>query len=78
MCVAVPAPILEITPGVMPMARIQRGDAIVECNLAYFPEAQVGDYVLVQHGFAMQLLDAQSAAESLAAFEECGVTLTVE
>ena len=75
MCVAVPAPILDITPGVMPIARIQRGDTIIECNLAYFPEAQVGDYVLVQHGFAMQLLDAQSAAESLAAFAECGVSL---
>ena len=70
MCVAVPAPILSITPGVMPMARIRRGDAVIECNLAYFPEAVVGDYVLVQHGFAMQLLDAESAAESLAAFAE--------
>jgi len=48
---------------------------IVECNLAYFPEARVGDYVLVQHGFAMQVLDAASAAESLAAFAELGVTL---
>ena len=75
MCVGVPSPIIDITPGVMPIARIQRGDAIIECNLAYFPEAQPGDYVLVQHGFAVQLLDPQSAAESLAAFEECGVTL---
>ena len=75
MCVAVPAPIVEITPGVMPMARVQRGDTVVDCCLAYFPEAEVGDYVLIQQGFAMQLLDAESAAESLAAFEECGVVL---
>jgi len=75
MCVAVPAPIVDITPGVMPMAHVQRGDDVVDCCLAYFPEAKVGDYVLIQHGFAMQLLDAESAAESLAAFEECGVVL---
>jgi len=75
MCVAVPAPIIDITPGVITMASVQRGDEIVQCNLMYFPEAQVGDYVLIQHGVAMQLLDAQSAAESLAAFAECGVDL---
>jgi len=75
MCVAVPAPIIGITPGVMPIASVQRGDDVVQCNLMYFPEAQVGDYVLMQQGVAMQLLDAQSAAESLAAFAECGVDL---
>jgi len=74
MCVAIPAPIVEITPGAIPMARVQRGEQMIDCCLIYFPEAEVGDYVLIQHGFAMQLLDPQSAAESLAAFAELGVS----
>jgi len=76
MCIAVPAPIIDITPGLFPMAHVKKGDDVVECNLAYFPEAQPGDFILMQHGYAMQLLDAESAAESLAAFAELGVTPT--
>ena len=65
-----PVRIIDVTPGLMPMGRVQQGERDSECCLAYFPEAQPGDYVLMQHGFAMQLLDEQSAAESLAAFAE--------
>jgi hydrogenase expression/formation protein HypC len=74
MCVAFPSPIVSITPGVMTMAKVQHGDNLVDCNLAYVPEAKVGDYVLIQHGFAVDLLDPESAAQSLAAFAELGVT----
>jgi len=72
MCIAVPAKIVDIKPGAMTMARIEQSGEVSDCCLAYFPEAQVGDYVLVQHGFAMQLLDEESAAESFAAFAELG------
>jgi len=70
MCVAMPARIVDIIDGVMPMAHVSQGDEVVQCCLAYFPEAQVGDYVLVQRGFVMQLLDEESAAQSIAAFEQ--------
>ena len=73
MCVAVPARITRIDSGVMPMAQVAHGDRELSCCLAYVPEAVVGDYVLVQHGFAVELLDPQSAADSLAAFAELGV-----
>ena len=73
MCVAIPARITGIAPGALPMAHAQQGDKVIECCLAYLPEAVPGDYVLVQHGFAVQLLDEESAAESLAAFEQLGV-----
>ena len=43
---------------------------IVLCCFAYVPQARVGDYVIVQNGFAIDLLDPVSAAESLAAFAE--------
>jgi len=78
MCVAVPAQIIDITPGVMPMARVRQGNQISQCCLSYFPEAEPGDYVLIQHGFAMQLLDPQSAAQSLAAFAELDLEITHE
>jgi hydrogenase expression/formation protein HypC len=70
MCIAFPVPILDITDGPLPMAHVDHAGTAVSCCLAYVPEAQVGDYVLVQNGFAVDLLDPQSAAESLAAFAE--------
>ena len=75
MCIAMPAKIIDITPGVMPMAHATQGVRTIECCLAYVPEAKVGDYVLVQLGFAMQLLDEQSAAESLQAFADVDAKL---
>jgi hydrogenase expression/formation protein HypC len=73
MCVAIPAQLTQITPGVMPMARARQGDRVVDCCLAYLPQACVGDYVLLQHGFAMELLDDEAARESLEAFASLGV-----
>ncbi|MDR1710322.1 MAG: HypC/HybG/HupF family hydrogenase formation chaperone [Propionibacteriaceae bacterium] len=70
MCIAVPAKILEITPGPVTMCRVQHGGQTPEVCLAYFPEAEVGDYVLVQHGFAVELLDEAAAQASLAAFAQ--------
>jgi len=69
-CVAVPSPIVEVIPGVLPMAKVRHGEALVDCCLAYVPEAAVGDYVLVQHGFAINRMTAQEASEVLSAFAE--------
>ncbi|PKQ31441.1 MAG: HypC/HybG/HupF family hydrogenase formation chaperone [Actinobacteria bacterium HGW-Actinobacteria-2] len=73
MCVGIPAKIIAITPGVLPMARVLLNGEELDCQLAYFPEAQIGDYVLLQNGFVMDVLDPQAAADSLAAFAELGV-----
>jgi hydrogenase expression/formation protein HypC len=56
------------------MARLSQGTKHIECCLAYLPQAVVGDYVLVQHGFAVELLDPAAAAASLAAFAQLGLT----
>ena len=72
MCVSIPSRIIAISEGPLPMAHIEVAGQPRECCLAYLPEARVGDYVLVQQGFATQLMDARSAAESLAVFEELG------
>lgn len=70
MCIAVPVPIVDITPGPMPMGHVDHDGVIVACCFAYVPEARVGDYVLVQNGFAIDILDPESAAQSLEAFAE--------
>ena len=70
MCIAVPVQITDLGVGPMPMGRVNHGGTEVPCCLAYVPEARVGDYVVVQNGFAIDLLDPVSAAESLAAFAE--------
>ncbi|QAY64139.1 HypC/HybG/HupF family hydrogenase formation chaperone [Xylanimonas allomyrinae] len=73
MCVAIPARITQITPGELPMALVDVAGRCEPCCLAYHRDAVVGDYVLVQNGFAVSLLDPQAAAESLAAFAELGL-----
>ena len=70
MCIAVPVPILDIGDGPMPMGHVNHGGRVIPCCFAYVPEAQVGDYVLVQHGFAIDLLDPDSAAHTLAIFTD--------
>jgi len=70
MCIAVPVRILDIASGPMPMGHVDHDGNAISCCLAYVPEAHVGDYVIVQNGFAIDLLDEASATESLAAFAE--------
>jgi hydrogenase expression/formation protein HypC len=63
MCLAVPGKILEIA-GDEPTTRVGRvsfGGIVKEVNLAYVPEACVGDYVIVHVGFAISTLDQQEA-----------------
>lgn len=73
MCVGVPCQILSITPGVMPMGRIDVAGQVQDACMAYVPEARVGDYVLIRNGFAMNLLTAEEAQESLDTWRELGM-----
>ena len=70
MCIAAPVPILDLGEGPMPMGHVQHGGESVACCFAYVPEAKVGDYVLMQNGFAIQVLDDEAVRLSLAAFHE--------
>lgn len=47
------------------MARVSAMGAEREAALDLTPEAQVGDYVLVHAGFAIEVVDEQYAAETL-------------
>ncbi|MCI6584193.1 MAG: HypC/HybG/HupF family hydrogenase formation chaperone [Mobiluncus porci] len=73
MCVGVPCRILSITPGLMPMGRIDVAGQVQDACMAYVPEAKVGDYVLIQNGFAMDLLTPEEARESLETWVDLGM-----
>jgi hydrogenase expression/formation protein HypC len=63
MCLAVPGKILSVV-GDDPLLRTGRvsfGGIVKEVNLAYTPEANIGDYVIVHVGFAISTLDEGEA-----------------
>jgi hydrogenase expression/formation protein HypC len=73
MCLAVPGKVVEITgEGELRMGRVDFSGVKREACLAYTPEVQVGDYVLVHVGFAISRIDEQAARETLAALAELG------
>ena len=63
MCLAVPGKIVSIA-GDNPLERtgkIDFGGILKQANLAFVPEANVGDYVIVHVGFALSRLDEEEA-----------------
>jgi hydrogenase expression/formation protein HypC len=63
MCLAVPGKILSMS-GDEPLERMGRvsfGGIVKEVSLAYTPEVDVGDYVIVHVGFAISRLDEAEA-----------------
>jgi hydrogenase expression/formation protein HypC len=66
MCLGVPGKVVEMigeSPLGMPMARVNFGGIIKEACLAYVPEVQVGDYIIVHAGFALSVIDEEEAME---------------
>lgn len=63
MCLAVPGKILDVNGAdpIMRTGRVDFGGIVKEINLAYVPEAQVGEYVIVHAGFAISTLDEAEA-----------------
>jgi hydrogenase expression/formation protein HypC len=73
MCLAVPGRLVEIVgAGELRMGRVDFSGVQRQACLAYLPEAQVGDYVLVHVGFAISRLDEQAARETLEALAQIG------
>lgn len=68
MCLAIPGKIVEITSEdtLMRAGKVSFGGIVKEVNLAYVPEAGIGQYVIVHAGFAISTLDE---AEAMQVFE---------
>jgi hydrogenase expression/formation protein HypC len=77
MCLGVPGRIVKIAKidpeGLMRMGKVDFGGIAREVCLAYVPEAQVGDYVIVHAGFAISQLDEEEAQETLKLMVESGI-----
>ena len=70
MCLAMPTQVVELLPN---------DEAIVDLDgvrktvsLALVEDVQVGDYVILHVGFALQKLDIEEAEATLALFREMG------
>jgi hydrogenase expression/formation protein HypC len=75
MCLAIPGKVISIS-GDDPLTRMGKIDfsgVVKEASLAYVPEAEVGDYVIVHVGFALSKVDeaeAQKVFEYLKQMDE--------
>ena len=74
MCLAVPGKIVSVSgEDLARQARVDFGGVLKEVNLAYVPEAQIGEYVLVHVGFAISVVDKDEAERTYALLETMGV-----
>ena len=74
MCLGVPGKVIDVREerGTT-MATVDFGGVHKDVCLAYTPEAEVGDYAVIHAGFAITLLDEESALQTLALFDEIGL-----
>ena len=63
MCLAIPMEITELKDG--GMAAVTVMGTVRDVALDLTPQAQVGDFVLVHAGFAIEIVDRQYAEETL-------------
>ncbi|MCT7960921.1 HypC/HybG/HupF family hydrogenase formation chaperone [Laspinema sp. D1] len=73
MCLAIPGQIISINENDEPLLRSGRvsfGGVVKTVNLAYVPEAKVGDYAIIHVGFALSIIDEGEAQETLDYFKQ--------
>lgn len=67
MCWAVPTRVIEVRGD---LGKVEIAGAVREVGLQLIRDPQVGDYVLLHAGFAIQKMDEEEALKTLAIFEE--------
>lgn len=73
MCLGIPGKVAEVYQrDDLPMGKVEFGGIRKEICLAYTPEAEVGDYVLVHVGFAISRIDEAEANEIFSYLREIG------
>ncbi len=75
MCLALPAQIISIDSD-GENARVALGEVVSEVSLALLDEVEVGDYVLIHVGYALNRVSEQEAQKTLALFAEAGLLET--
>ena len=72
MCLAIPAQIVEVVDAEAGLATAEISGVRRTVATALCPEADVGDWVLIHVGFALQAIDEDEARETLALLEKMG------
>lgn len=74
MCLAVPGKIVSIQNAdpILRTGKVSFAGIIKEVSLAYVPEANVDDYVIVHAGFAISKIDEEEANQVLQYLEQMG------
>jgi hydrogenase expression/formation protein HypC len=72
MCLAIPAQIVEVVDVEGGLAKAEISGVRRAVSIALCPEIEVGDWVLVHVGFALERIDEQQARETLELLEKMG------
>ena len=73
MCLAVPGRILNISgEGLVRSGTVSFGGIQKQVSLAYVPEANLGDYVIVHVGFAISVVDEKEALQTFEYLKQMG------
>jgi len=79
MCLGVPAKLVEVFQrDGLPMGKVELGGISKEICLAYTPEAQIGDYLLIHVGFAISRLEEDESQEIFSFLEQLEASDTAE
>ena len=72
MCLALPAQVVAIDEG-SDMAVVALGEVKREVSLALVEDVEVGDYVLIHVGYALNKVSVEEAEKTLALMAEAGL-----
>jgi hydrogenase expression/formation protein HypC len=73
MCLGIPGKIVEVWgEDMLRMGKVDFGGVKRDVSLAYVSEAEVGNYVIVHVGFALNILDEEEAQETWRLLKEIG------
>ncbi len=72
MCLAVPGRIVEIVDESQQIAKVEVSGVRRNISVALLDDVQVGDWVLIHVGFAIQKVDEEEALQTLALLQQLG------
>jgi len=72
MCLAIPARVVELLPGMR--AIVDLGGVRKEVSIDLVADAKTDDYVIVHVGYALGKIDPEEAARTMALFAELAQT----
>ena len=72
MCLGVPGRIISLCEGQLRTDKVDFGGVSKDVCLAFVPEAEVGDHIIVHVGFAISRIDEEQARTTLEYLDRMG------